>query len=1392
MDPTSISNRPTLDIDEIMSDDFDVSKVVDQSGRRKLELLRNDQALSPLADQIEDRYRMSAFIDSITDVRRPINATATMFEAVTGQDDSTGAWESIKNSWRMGRNQMDRAELRWQEMLGRRQINWELPPVGQLPTTKDNWFVSSLNSATNILPMQIDAGLSGAKYGLATGAAAAGLAAAAGQAGPQVALPEEAVTVPGAFAIFGALGTKYGAAKRAMELEAGLEFEALIQMRGPNGERIDPNVARAIASGVGFVNGLLELAQIETLVKTIPGAKKVLRNGIRQSIRKMIANHSLLRLGRKHLGSYGKTIATETAQEIAQESTSIIGDELAKYIRNQADEGKISHADAGQILERLTQTATESIKGFSVLAAPGHIGGTVVDVIDNQQVRTAEKVAPDQQIRRETEIVPRIDPLRMVEKAPGAPQEAVTAPEVAPVPTQPLEAQEQAEVAQIEANVAAELPATVKPNLYIGNVTQRMKSKFAEIWGTEEADVKPFLDGPFPTKRTAIEMTGDQAMETLVVLEESLNQRLDDNLISTESDLARANADWGDIKELRNVLGLPEAKRPFTVHRAKYGVLTPEQVAGKIGIAPELSREQSVIGALGKRILFTVQKSAADVIRVSRIDQLNNVMRRMRKAAKEGYAEARKEYRQAQYLKKQIEIRNRLIDRISKTPSKNIDPFYANAIKRIQSAIDFSAQGKKLAEKESLRSFLDQNPDKKNEIPSDLVEALDKRDIESFTTSQLQQILEEVQRLSKLGRLKSKLLAKQRVKAKAARIAAATEAVRAARKPKGPTAERAWTLRPLRLLDMLDGMKKFAGTLVTMFDTAIQDKYDQELRHTDHRQQRGLAKLKELGLTLTHFAKRRKVGDVTMTVDDMCGIYAGWMNEQSRLALQYGGIRMENGQTLLITQEIYDQVVEALTAEEKRWAEFIIEEYADNWERIRNAVLETENRDLGRVTNYTKIRRIGVDKADSADVLAGFDYSDESDYRSTVVKVHDKFTKERQQIPPEYQLPIETSLTRIWESEIRKQEHYIAMARLLKDLNAVVRDKGFKEAVTEMFGDKVYTSIRNYLKRTADPDYYRTFDDVENISRILRKNAAMGFLAYNLLTMAKQAPSIAFYAINSSYSDLFMSAIQVAISPKKTYEAILSRNQQISHARIVREMEELKHTNPSAWTFIVRRVGLSGMRGIYEVDRAVRIIGENAVINYQMRQGLSMDEAAKKARQTSLRTQPAAGSKDIAQLYANNEILNWFTMFTNQLNQIYNVATYDVFAAWYNHQFAEVGRSVIALGVVAAWIWALQNRRLPEEPEDIFDAVTDQAAASIPVVGQAILSGKRGWRSPTVPLISTAARTSGAVFSGDMDKIMPALLEATAVSTGIPYIAIKRAYETVEEEDLWELIGGNK
>ena len=146
-------------------------------------------------------------------------------------------------------------------------------------------------------------------------------------------------------------------------------------------------------------------------------------------------------------------------------------------------------------------------------------------------------------------MVPEAEEIAVEVEAP--PTEALPAPEAPPAPiTEP-------EVGEVH------------PKLHIGNITARMRNIAAEEFGVKPEDVGPFLEGAFPTKKAEISMTRAEAEDALAFTEQSLDERLENNLIRTEKDLTQANIDWADIKALRIVLDKPVGARPFTVTRAE-------------------------------------------------------------------------------------------------------------------------------------------------------------------------------------------------------------------------------------------------------------------------------------------------------------------------------------------------------------------------------------------------------------------------------------------------------------------------------------------------------------------------------------------------------------------------------------------------------------------------------------------------------------------------------------------------------------------------------------------------------------------------------------------------------------------------------------------------------
>lgn len=200
----------------------------------------------------------------------------------------------------------------------------------------------ALSGGMELLGQQVRQWTDPLSVGLA-GTAATG-AAIAGQAGPQVLVPEEVITVPGAFLA----GLQVGSTKANFEIEAGHAYKEMLD----NG--ISEETASKIATGVGIGNAALEFVQLDELAKSF----KILD--------KIGADDSIIGAVKRELTRRGVDIAKETAQEVAQEGVAIAGTQIGSKI----DTGKWAY-NSGDVLSRLGDTAASSALSFGALNVPG-------------------------------------------------------------------------------------------------------------------------------------------------------------------------------------------------------------------------------------------------------------------------------------------------------------------------------------------------------------------------------------------------------------------------------------------------------------------------------------------------------------------------------------------------------------------------------------------------------------------------------------------------------------------------------------------------------------------------------------------------------------------------------------------------------------------------------------------------------------------------------------------------------------------------------------------------------------------------------------------------------------------------------------------------------------
>jgi len=251
---------------------------------------------------------------------------------------------------------------------------------------KSNGFVSK--SAANYLPQltnQTGAGLKGAAVGgLAAGGAAAGTAFALGQLGPQVAVPEELATVPGAF-VWGATkggkaGYVAGVGKYSYDNMQGAAFKNLIDLG------VDEETATKAAKDEAVISSMIEMADAGIDVATLglgklvdligkSGLKLLAKEGAKETAEN--AGKKLLKeLGKYGVVKYGANILQEGAEEASQELVSIANENRLK--NGNANTGKLNLIgntvkQAFNLTDEEKKRVTESAKEGSKVA--GMFGG---------------------------------------------------------------------------------------------------------------------------------------------------------------------------------------------------------------------------------------------------------------------------------------------------------------------------------------------------------------------------------------------------------------------------------------------------------------------------------------------------------------------------------------------------------------------------------------------------------------------------------------------------------------------------------------------------------------------------------------------------------------------------------------------------------------------------------------------------------------------------------------------------------------------------------------------------------------------------------------------------------------------------------------------------------
>jgi hypothetical protein len=259
---------------------------------------------------------------------------------------------NIKEAWSRGDQQvqLDREAfdammgLRpWEEVQKKRQALKELQSTDEIG--KDSGFLAkSAYGVAGMLPPMLRGIKQGAEVGLAS-AAALGVA---GQIGPQVATPEEVITMPAAFAAGNTVGQfEYWARQGTGQVYGDLRDSG-----------VSHDVAKKLAPIGGLPYAAIEFSQVD---KIIPGLGRKAKTFAQQTLMK-----GLLKLAGKVAANVGVESLEEAEQQIVTDTATAVG----KYVDDKLENKDIPD-EAKQMAKNAWQSFYQTLGPMALLQVPG-------------------------------------------------------------------------------------------------------------------------------------------------------------------------------------------------------------------------------------------------------------------------------------------------------------------------------------------------------------------------------------------------------------------------------------------------------------------------------------------------------------------------------------------------------------------------------------------------------------------------------------------------------------------------------------------------------------------------------------------------------------------------------------------------------------------------------------------------------------------------------------------------------------------------------------------------------------------------------------------------------------------------------------------------------------
>lgn len=620
--------------------------------------------------------------------------------------------------------------------------------------------------------------------------------------------------------------------------------------------------------------------------------------------------------------------------------------------------------------------------------------------------------------------------------------------------------------------------------------------------------------------------------------------------------------------------------------------------------------------------------------------------------------------------------------------------------------------------------------------------------------------------------------------------------------------------------------------------------WDDEQKAINERSRHVQDYMKEHGITMEKLVEKHTYPglmdgqDVTYTTDELLYIYIANMDEMSQAAVMYGNFTTaEEKESVKQHEQKYadkEAIKWFMANAENRFnrvlldAERIINtdkdlaglvqvienDYEKQYERLNRVSIDVFNTPVNRVSAYVPLYRLEQtgdtnEQQVAKDILANTTGTP-SNY------VGRGMTKNRVEISPTNQKPVQLGLFKTWADSMEKTEHFIAYGELVRDLNAIYTSQAAsatREAIASRYGQDANNYIKEYINELANPNKGQPKTALDTLVHVMRGQTAPAYLAWKTSGIIKQLctspwPFMAYV----SPAEYLTSIGEFIKDWNGMNDFVKSRSVFMANRTIDPIIDLIKEAQMNADNKVkaslasFNKMGMQGLEwadwvsvapGWYAAYKQKTAEIEKAQKNMDpLADGYKDSEAIEReaiayADDVVRLTQPSGRKADLSPVFKNSaEIAKILLQFQTSLNVIYQNIRFDLPYQIRNHQYRQAAGAVIGYTAAGILVNAVVSGLFTgdgsdDEPEEklkraVFYATT-QFTDSVPVVGQQltnvvqkVLTGEGYYSNSTLfPVVDVLTKTVSDVAKDNYAKAAEDFGEGVAYTLGLPVSGTK-------------------